>query len=44
MICVAAIRMNRGKYKLIPVSDNDPMIAKMDAFIVQLIVIKENPN
>jgi hypothetical protein len=36
--------INSGKYKLIPVSDNDPMIAKMDAFIVQLIVIKENPN
>ncbi|ETR68826.1 MAG: hypothetical protein OMM_10138 [Candidatus Magnetoglobus multicellularis str. Araruama] len=36
--------INSGKYKLIPISDNDPMIAKMDAFIVQLVVINDNSN
>ena len=35
--------INSGKYKLISVSDNAPMIAKMDAFIVQHFEINENP-
>jgi len=36
--------INSGKYKLVPVSDSDPMIAKMDAFIVQLAVITNDSN
>jgi hypothetical protein len=34
--------INSGKYKLVPVSDSDPMIAKMDAFFIQLAVISND--
>jgi hypothetical protein len=36
--------INSGKYKLVPISGSDPMIAKMDAFIVQLAVITNDSD